>query len=136
MHRPPQLRARRHRARMAQASGWIEPFEMFGQREPRRLAVIVSLLAGLQHATGRLANLGWASFLILGPITGSLTALCLVNIRKRRPIYAACCIAGIVVFWIAAPALLKSELSYIQAHKSGLPGQSRALVTAISGRTS
>ncbi len=93
-----------------------------------------SRLARIRHAGGRLGRLGWAPFLILGPITGSLIALCLFNIRKRRPIYAACCIAGIVVFWIAAPALLKSELNYIRSHKSGLADRSRPLVAAVLGR--
>ena len=93
-----------------------------------------SRLARIRHAAGRLGRLGWAPFLFLGPVTGSLIALCLFNIRKRRPVYAACCIAGIIVFWIAAPALLKSELNYIQAHRSGLVDHSRPLLAAVLGR--
>ena len=93
-----------------------------------------SRLARIRRAVGRAGRLGWAPFLILGPITGSLIALCLFNIHKRRPVYAACCIAGIVVFWIAAPALLKSELNYIQAHRSGLTGHSRPLDAAVPRR--
>ncbi len=59
----------------------------------------------------------WASLLVLGPVTGPLLGLCLVNLKAGRHVWSALCIAGIVAFWIAAPALLGAELTFISTHR-------------------
>jgi len=98
-------------------------------------AAIASCLAGFRRIASHLSQPGWAPLLILGPVTGGLTALCVFNLRKRRPVCAACCIAGIVAFWILAPALLRSELIYIHAHDAGLFGHASPSVAVIAPRT-
>ncbi len=57
----------------------------------------------------------WPCLLILGPITGMLVALFLVNLRAGRPVLAGACVAALAAFWIGAPALLGAELSLLPA---------------------
>ena len=101
--------------------------------KPRLQATAGPRPSGIRGALAGLSGLGLASVLILGPITGGLTALCLFNLRKSRPVYAACCIAGIVAFWVAGPALLRGELSFLLAHNAGVSRSGHPSATASRG---
>jgi hypothetical protein len=96
---------------------------MFPAGAERRDTLTEACLVRARRAIASAGRLGWASLLILGPVTGGLTALCLFNLRRGRPIVAATCVAGIIAFWIAAPAALGAELGYIHAHARGLLGR-------------
>ncbi|HEY2662500.1 MAG TPA: hypothetical protein VGI79_22475 [Caulobacteraceae bacterium] len=70
------------------------------------------LMAPLQGARGKLVR--FASWLVLGPITGSLAFLFVADLRAGRRIRALMWVGLGVAFWTLAPMLLGVELDYVR----------------------
>lgn len=58
----------------------------------------------------------YAPLLVLGPVTGPMTALAIASFRAGRPVRAWLCIAAIVAFWVIAPSILALELDFLHRH--------------------
>lgn len=55
----------------------------------------------------------WAPFLLLGPVTGPLSAGMIFYARRHRWGMASLCGGGIAVFWVLGPSVLAALLAYI-----------------------
>ena len=58
----------------------------------------------------------WAPFLLLGPVTGPLSAGALFYARRGRWGMAVVCAIGIIAFWVLGPSVLAALLAYIIGH--------------------
>jgi hypothetical protein len=56
----------------------------------------------------------WAPFLLLGPVTGPLSAGMVFYARRHRWGMASLCGGGIAVFWVVAPMILGAEVALVQ----------------------
>ena len=59
--------------------------------------------------------LRFAPWLVLGPVTGLLLALCVAEFRAEHPIRAMVWVGLGVAFWTFAPLLLGAEVAFIRA---------------------
>jgi phosphatidylglycerophosphate synthase len=60
-------------------------------------------------------KLWWLSLIVFGPITVMLVNFYIASVKADRPVLAAGSITALATFWMAAPALLHTELSMLLA---------------------